>query len=90
MSNHFRDPTMRATYDAMVSGFRTRHKDLIYPSGARCRGNGAATAFWCGYDGVKRPVWDARSRQTPGYACFRAGQDVRRFVEAGIYDPVEG
>ena len=89
MSNRFRDPIMRAQYDAMVSCFRTRHKDLIYPSGARCRGNVAATAFWGGYDRVKRPIWDAHSRQTPAYACYRAGQDVRQFVEAGVYEPVE-
>ena len=68
--------------------FRGRHKDLIYPSGRRGRGNSAATAFWRGYDGALGPVWDARSRQTPAYACFRAGEDVKALVAAGIYDDV--
>ena len=42
MSNRFRDPLLRAQYDAMLSAFRARHHQLIYPDGKRCRGNGAA------------------------------------------------
>lgn len=90
MSNRFRNPMLRKQYDQMLSCFRTRHKDLIYPSGVRCRGNAAAGAFWRGYDGLVNPYWDAVSKQTPAYACFRAGQDVKRFVDAGVYAPVEG
>ena len=88
MSNRFRDLTMRRQYDACLLSFRTRHPDLIRPSGVRCRGNATATHFWRGYEGRVRPTWDANSRRTPAYACYRAGQDVRRFVEAGVYEPV--
>lgn len=88
MSNRFRDAVLRRQYDQMVHCFRTHHHDLIYPSGNRCRGNACAGYFWRGYDGVAIPTWDARSRQTPGYACFRAGQDVRKLVDAGVYPGV--
>jgi hypothetical protein len=89
MTNRFRDPAMRRQYDACVASFRIRHPDLIRTSGTRCRGNGFATYFWRGYDGLTRPVWDTNSRRTPAYACYRAGQDVRRLVEAGVYEPVK-
>ncbi len=88
MPNRFHNPVLRAQYNQMLHCFRTQHKDLIYPSGRRCWGNGAANAFWRGYDGKIAPVWDARSRQTPAYACFRAGHDVRALVSAGVYDDV--
>jgi hypothetical protein len=88
MANRFRIPMLRRQYDQMLHCFRTRHHDLIYPSGARCRGNAAAGAFWRGYDNVMKPNWDARSKQTPAYACFRAGQDARHLVDAGVYADV--
>lgn len=88
MPNLFRDRTLKGTYDVMLNCFRTRHKDLIYPSGRRCKGSGGATAFWRGYDGRTNPIWDTASKTTPAYACYRAGQDVKRFVDAGIYEDV--
>lgn len=85
--NPFTDRTRRRTYDAVVECYVTRHRDIVYPDGSRCRGNSWATAFWRGYDGHTKPVWDRASKQTPGYACYRAGLAVRRAVDTGELPP---
>ena len=87
MSNRFRNSMLRRQYDACLHCFRVRHKDLIHPTGIRHRGNAAADYFWRGYDLVKMN-WDARMRQSPAYAAFRAGEDVRHFVDKGVYEAV--
>lgn len=87
MSNRFRNPMWRRQYDACLNCFHIRHKDLIHPSGIRNRGNDVADYFWRGYDHIKMN-WDARSRQSPVYAAYRAGEDVRCLVDHGVYEAV--
>lgn len=73
--NPFRIPVLRKQFDAMVFAYVERHKDLIHPNGVR-PGNAWAQAFWRGFDGVPRPVRD-NLKDTPAYACWRAGAAVR-------------
>ena len=83
--NPFRDRTMAGTFNAVVRCYYAKHKDIWREPGQARPGNAWANNFWRGYDGVVMPVWDAASRRTPAYACFRAGQLVRK---AGGCDPV--
>ena len=76
--NPFRDRTLKATFDIVVQCYVARHRDIWREPGAARPGNAWANNFWRGYDGVHIPNWDAYSRGTPAYACFRAGQAVRR------------
>ena len=83
MRNPFRDRTMRATFDAVIECYRSKHPDIWRPNAAGGDwqdrpGNAWAGNFWRGYDGNGSKNWDAHSRRTPGYACFRAGQMVRK------------
>ena len=87
--NPFRDRTMRATFDAVVMCYKTRHRDiwgsLQYGEDAVRQpgawpyrpGNAWAGNFWRGYDGIPQK-YSGGDRDTPGYACFRAGQIIRK------------
>lgn len=78
--NPFKTKFMRINYDAVVSGYDRMHRNFIYPSGARCIGNALAVAFWRGFDDISQN-WDAHSRQTPVYAAWRAGRDIKSAIE---------
>ncbi|MBY3155373.1 hypothetical protein HFO56_23905 [Rhizobium laguerreae] len=82
--NPFRNKMMKQQYDAAVLTYDTKHKDFIYATGRRCLGNAWAGAFWRGFDGLLDDRWkkDAGSRQTPGYACWRAGKDIKAVLDA--------
>lgn len=84
--NRFRDPTMRAQYDAAVKAFEVKHRNLFMPNGERRRspnmGSSFATYFWKGFDGAPQVgignFTDADSRKTVAYAYWRAGQDMAK------------
>lgn len=78
--NPFRSKFMRTNYDSVVSGYDKKHKNFVSPSGARCVGNALATAFWRGFDNISQN-WDAASKQTPVYAAWRAGRDIRSVID---------
>jgi hypothetical protein len=80
--NPFKDRTLHNMFKNCVRLYDERHRDLIYPDGRRCRGNSGATYFWRGYDGVARKNWDAASRKMIAWACYRAGEAVRKREEA--------
>jgi hypothetical protein len=82
--NPFHNHLMRQQYDAAVFSYDTKHRNFIYATGRRCLGNAWAGSFWRGFDGLNEDQWrrDASSRQTPGYACWRAGKDVRAALDA--------
>jgi hypothetical protein len=86
--NPFRNKIMKQQYDAAVLTYDTKHKAFIYVTGRRCLGNAWAGAFWRGFDGLFDDRWkkDAGSRQTPGYACWRAGKDIRAVLDARTAD----
>jgi hypothetical protein len=79
MANRFRNKAYRAQYDAMVRAYHTRHRDLVRPDGTQHLGNGVANNFWRGYENMPMN-WDRNSRDSFAYACYRAGQDVRKAV----------
>lgn len=86
MAARFRNPIMKDVYVAMLAAYRERAGMLFTPEGRRRLGTGhAATTFWRGFDGLAGPTWDAHSRRTPSYACFRAGQDAAAYEAAGCY-----
>lgn len=70
---------MRDTYDALMSWYATKHRNLFNPDGSRCTGNSSAGMFWRGYDGTTlgKGFTDRASRQTLAYAAWRAGQDAK-------------
>lgn len=78
--NPFRDQFMRKSYDAAVQTYDTKHRNFIYPWGTRCIGNAWATNFWRGYDGMQRN-WDKASKESPAYAMWCAGRDIRKAVD---------
>jgi len=80
--NPFKDPPLRKTYDAVIECYRTRHKDIWRPAGQPRPGNAWSNSFWRGYNRVQIN-WDAYSRSTPAYACYRAGEAVRAAEERG-------
>ena len=76
--NPFRDRTLKGTFDAVVWCYQNKHRDIWKEPGGPWPGNAWAKSFWHGYDGAYILRWDASSRNTPAYACFRAGQAVRK------------
>lgn len=80
MSNRFKDKVMRNEYDAAMLMFVTKHRNLFLPDGSRCTGNGVASSFWRGFDGVVMGYWDAASKKTLAYAHWRAGQDAAKIA----------
>lgn len=79
--NPFRHPTMRQQFDAIIGAYDKRHKDVVHVDREgryrRHLGNAWANNFWRGFDGVAAGRWDPASRQTPAYACWRAGEALR-------------
>ena len=74
----FKDKFMRDNYEAALTVFRTRHRDLFLPSGERRRspnlGSSFAQAFWGGYDNLC--VGQYRyPKNTLAYAYWKAGKD---------------
>lgn len=74
--NPFRDRMMRDVYDNAVQAFDEKRRLLFFPDGSRCLGNGFASFFWRGYDGVTPGQWDRASKRMLGYAAWRAGRDI--------------
>lgn len=77
MANRFKTPALRKQYDACVKCYRAKHRDVVRPDGTPHRGNAWADNFWRGYESVPMN-WDAASRQTFAYACYRAGADMKK------------
>lgn len=77
MPSRFKDRTLRNTYEAMVASYRNRSLVLFTLDGTPTHGNGYANNFWRGYDNVQM-TWDAYSKTTPSYACYRAGRDIAK------------
>jgi len=79
--NPFRQRVLKEQFDAIIKAYDARHKDIMrIDRNGRYRrhiGNGWATSFWRGFDGVLSDRWDAASRQSSAYACWRAGQALR-------------
>lgn len=80
--NPFRDPTLRANYEQALVAFLTKDRVLYLPGGVRpqAAGNSFASFFWRGFDGTKigAGFTDRASKQTLGYAWYRAGQRCAR------------
>jgi hypothetical protein len=77
--NPFRNAVLRKQYDALVHLYAIKHRDLVRADGKPHRGNSWATNFWRGYEGKDDASrWDRASRQTPAWACWRAGHDIRK------------
>lgn len=73
-------------FDNMLKLYAEGHRDLVRPGPVRCMGNNMAVAFWKGYD---RTPPHTIPKNTPLWACYRAGQTQRlvddeqdRFVPA--------
>lgn len=80
--NPFKTGFMRRNYDGAIRTYDTKHHNFIYEaSGTRCVGNGWATNFWRGFDGLKLN-WDADSKQTASYAMWCAGRDIRKAIDS--------
>ncbi|AGC36182.1 hypothetical protein B7L88_gp106 [Rhizobium phage RHEph10] len=75
--NPFRQDLMRRQFTALIKSYETKNPDLIRPDGARHTGNSWAIHFWWGYDNSLPQRYDDRaSRDTLGYAAFKAGRAV--------------
>lgn len=83
----FRDPALRRDYEMALTAYRTKDRDIWRPPGtlpAHRPSNAMAKAFWRGFDGFE-PQWTAASKRSHAYAFWRAGQDARRYEDAGCY-----
>jgi hypothetical protein len=79
--NPFRTKFMRDNYDAAIKTYDEKHQNFITANGTRCTGNAWANEFWRGFDNLVDPTrWDAASKQSAGYATYRAGRDVGQAV----------
>lgn len=82
MRNPFRQVGLRTQFEMMVAAYDNHHRDLLRADGTRCRGNSLATQFWRGFDnvaiGMRAPNWDRASKDSFGYACYVAGQQVAK------------
>jgi hypothetical protein len=85
MSNKFRNQLMRQQYDLAVQMFKTKHRNLFWNGERRgtngiSYGSSVAESFWKGFDGLKigRGYTDKASRETLGYAYYRAGEDCAK------------
>jgi hypothetical protein len=76
--NPFKDAVMRRQFDACIHCYDTKHRDLIRADGGRHTGNAVANFFWQGFDGAGRDRWDAASRKMIAWACYRAGEEIRK------------
>lgn len=78
--NPFKTKFMRDNYAAAVRTYDAKNRSFIYPNDRRCIGNGWATHFWRGFDGISRN-WDHASKQTVAYAMWCAGRDIRAAID---------
>ena len=85
MSNKFRNQLMRQQYDSAVQMFKTKHRNLFWNEDRRganriSYGSSIAESFWKGFDDLEigRGYTDKASRETLGYAYYRAGQDCAK------------
>src|SRR6218665_652716 len=77
--NPFKHKVLRAQFDACVSTFDKRHKDLMRVDGKhwpgdryyQSRGNSWACHFWWGYNLTHERSRYKDSFDTPAYACWR-------------------
>lgn len=76
--NPFKTAFMRKNFDAGISTYDAKHKDLIHPSGFRCAGNAWAHHFWNGYDRVDRDYTGIKD--SAAYAMYRAGQEISKVL----------
>ena len=82
MKNPFRTKAFRGHFDDCVRMFETKHKNLFSSAtGNPNHGNGVATSFWRGYNGVTQN-WDRASKETFAYPAFKAGAACRAAVNA--------
>lgn len=84
IKNPFRSDFMRGAFDKALRVYRTRGSGLFGRDGQPKRGNSWAVHFWRGYEGAGALTWDRKSRQSSGYAWYRAGQ------MAAEHEPVIG
>lgn len=76
--NPFKTDIRRKLYDAMLTAYRERTTSLFARDGSPRFGTGSmAGYFWRGYDGKLK--WDTGSKRMLGYACYRAGEDARKY-----------
>lgn len=84
MSNRFRDSIRRKLYDDILDSYRQKTNSLFMSDGSRrLVAGGMSAMFWRGYDNAL--VWDTSSKRMLGYVCYRAGEDARRYTDAGCY-----
>ena len=78
--NPFRTKPLRMQFDAMLKAHGNNHPDLFRPDGSQRIGSSIAEYFWRGYNGIRMGAGfnDRDSKQTFAYACFRAGESVRK------------
>lgn len=77
MANRFKDPMLKDMYDGCIKHYDRRGGDFFAKDGSQKKGSTLATFFWRGYNGVPQN-WDAASKRAPIYACYRAGQDIKK------------
>jgi hypothetical protein len=81
--NPFRNPMMRSQFAALIKAYETKHRDLVRPDGQRHKGNSWAQHFWWGFDNaLPKRYADRESRNTLGYAAFRAGRAIAEWERA--------
>lgn len=85
LRNPFRNKILNRNFAACLECFDTRHKDLIatdWRDGRlyQHRGNAWAHHFWIGYNGTRDRDHYRGSYDTPAYACWRAGYEIRKIV----------
>lgn len=84
--NPFRSKILIRQFDACLNCFDIRHKDLIATDRRdgrfyQHRGNAWAHHFWIGYNGQKDRLHYRDSYDTPAYACWKAGNEIRKLLE---------
>lgn len=85
LRNPFKNKILRSQYDAIIKAFNIRHKDLIRKDREgnffQSTGNSWAQDFWTGYNGMRTRESFKGSYDTSAYACWRAGNDIRKFLK---------
>lgn len=95
--NPFRNEMLKRQFDAVLKVYDDRHTDLVrVDRDGRYRrhlGNAWATQFWRGFDG-HHLNWDADSRQSSGYAYWKAGfllrQNLPTLPLKAFHEPIGG
>lgn len=87
--NPFKNKILHGQFAACLKCFDARHKDLIgtdWRDGRfyQHRGNAWAHHFWMGYNGARGRKHYQGSYDTPAYACWRAGYEIRKLCDSGL------